>query len=340
MTKILNTNWKGLIRPSEIEYKELDSPNKAEIIVEPLEPGYGITLGNALRRIALTSIYGSAITSVKIDGVLHEFSSIDGVKEDIVDIILNIKDIIVDMEVNENKVITLKAEGPCIVTANMIETGPDIKILNGDQVICTLSEGSSISMEFTCKMGRGYVVASDQSNHDKAIGTLDIDALFSPVRKISYKVENTRVKQMTNYDKLILTIETNGVVSPDAVIGLASKILQSQLEVFVNFEEEEEKESEEDTKLLYSPHLLKKVDELELSVRSQNCLKNDNIVYIGDLVVKTEAEMLKTPNFGRKSLFEIKDVLNSFGLKFGMDIPEWPPENLEKLVKKYEDPYS
>jgi DNA-directed RNA polymerase subunit alpha len=340
MAKVLNTNWKSLIKPSEIRYKESDVQNKAEIIIEPLEPGYGITLGNALRRIALTSVYGSAITSVKIDNVLHEFSTVDGVKEDVVDIILNIKQIVIDMELNDKRTIALKAKGPCVVVAGMIEVGNDIKILNPDQIICTLSDGATISMEFTCMMGRGYVVASEQADNDHTIGTLKIDALFSPVRKISYRVENTRVGQMTNYDKLIMIVETNGVVSPDTVIALSAKILQSQLQVFVNFEEEEEKESEEETKLPYSHHLLKKVDELELSVRSQNCLKNDNIVYIGDLVVKSEAEMLKTPNFGRKSLFEIKDVLIGFGLKFGMEVPDWPPENLEKLVKKYEDPYS
>ncbi len=339
MVKILNTNWKSLIKPSEIHCKEYEISKKADIIVEPLEPGYGMTLGNALRRVALTSIYGCAFTAVKIDGVFHEFSSIDGVKEDMVDIILNIKQVIVDMEVNEKKIVFLKATGPCVVTASMIETGHDITILNPDQVICTLSEGVKISMELTCKMGRGYVVAAE-SQDNSSVGTIEIDALFSPVKKISYRVENTRVGQMTNYDKLIMTIETNGVVSPHSVVSLAAKILQSQLQVFVNFEEEEEKEVEEEIKLSYSPHLLKKVDELELSVRSQNCLKNDNIVYIGDLVIKTESEMLKTPNFGRKSLFEIKDVLSSFGLRFGMEVPDWPPENLEKLVKKYEDPYS
>jgi DNA-directed RNA polymerase subunit alpha len=340
MAKILNMNWKSLIKPSEIKYKPSEVPNKAEIIIDPLEPGYGITLGNALRRIALNSIYGSAISSIKIDGVLHEFSSINGVKEDVVDIILNIKNIVVDMDVNEKRILHLKAKGPCVVNAGMIEvTGSDVRILNPNQVICTLSDNSDISMELVCRMGRGYTVASDISS-DKAIGTLNIDALFSPVKKIAYKVENTRVGQMTNYDKLIMVVETNGVLSPDAVIALSAKILQSQLQVFVNFEEEEEKENQEEPKLPYSPYLLKKVDELELSVRSQNCLKNDNIVYIGDLVIKSESEMLKTPNFGRKSLFEIKDILSSLGLRFGMEIPDWPPVNLEKLVKKYEDPYS
>jgi DNA-directed RNA polymerase subunit alpha len=339
MAKILNTNWKSLIKPSEIKYKPSDTPNKADIVIEPLEPGYGITLGNAIRRVALTSIYGAAITSVKIEGVLHEFSSIEGVKEDVVDIVLNLKQVIVDMDVNEKKVVHLIAQGPCIVTAGMIDCGASVRVLNPNQVICTLGAGSTINMEIACQMGRGYVVASEKFDSESAIGTLHLDSLFSPVKQVSYKVENTRVGQMTNYDKLIMTIETNGVVSPDSVIGLSAKILQSQLEIFVNFEEEEEKESEEETKLLYSPHLLKKVEELELSVRSQNCLKNDNIVYIGDLVTKSEAEMLRTANFGRKSLSEIREVLNSFGLKFGMEVQGWPPENLEKLVKKYEDSY-
>jgi DNA-directed RNA polymerase subunit alpha len=187
-------------------------------------------------------------------------------------------------------------------------------------------------------MGRGYTVSSQ--NEEKIIGTINIDALFSPVKKISFKVDNTRVGQMTNYDKLIMQVETNGVLAPDTVIALSAKILQDQLQPFVNFEEEEEKESQEEPQLPYSHHLLKKVDELELSVRSQNCLKNDNIVYIGDLVTKSESEMLKTPNFGRKSLFEIKDILTGYGLRFGMEVPEWPPTNLEKLVKKYEDPFN
>lgn len=334
----LSKNWNELIKPSKLMV-DLNNPNSAEILIEPLEPGFGLTLGNALRRVLLSSLQGAAITSIQIEGVVHEFSSIAGVKEDVTDIVLNFKGVTVHMEVSERKKLSLNAVGPCVVTAGMIETGADVTILNPDHVICTLADGASLDIEITCQTGNGYIPASQMRNEDDPIGLIPIDALFSPIKKAFYKVENTRVGQVTDYDKLILTVETNGVVTPELAVGLAARILQDQLQLFIAFEEVVEEKSSDIEELKFDPNLLRKVDELELSVRSQNCLKNDNIVYIGDLVIKTEGEMLKTPNFGRKSLNEIKEVLSTMSLTFGMAIPEWPPEKIEELAKKYENPY-
>ena len=334
----LSKNWNELIKPSKLMV-DSSNLNSAEILVEPLEPGLGLTLGNALRRVLLSSLQGAAITSIKIEGVVHEFSSIPGVKEDVTDIVLNFKTVVIHMESSERKKISLNAVGPCVVTAGMIETGHDVTILNPDLVICTLEKGSSLNIEITCQIGKGYIPANQIRKQDDPIGLIPIDALFSPIRKAFYKVENTRVGQITDYDKLIVTVETNGVVTPELAVGLAARILQDQLQLFIAFEEIIEDKASEAEELKFDPNLLRKVDELELSVRSQNCLKNDNIVYIGDLVIKTEGEMLKTPNFGRKSLNEIKEVLSTMDLAFGMTISEWPPEKIEELAKKYENPY-
>lgn len=337
---LINKNWNTLIKPSKISVNiDEKRPNQGQVVIEPLERGFGNTLGNALRRVLLSSIQGSAITSIKIPGVDHEFSSIQGVKEDITDVVLNLKSVIVRMHVNGPKTLKLNVTGPCVVTAGMIEATSDVEILNKDLVICHLASGSSLEMDLTCTTGNGYKQADKSEDTDHPIGTINIDGLYSPVRIVSFKVENTRVGQVTNYDKLIISLETNGVITPDMAVALSARILQDQLQPFITFEEVEEESDEELDELPFNPILLKKVDELELSVRSQNCLKNDNIVYIGDLVIKTESEMLKTPNFGRKSLNEIKEILVGYNLKFGMDVPGWPPENLAELSKKYEDPY-
>jgi DNA-directed RNA polymerase subunit alpha len=236
---------------------------------------------------------------------------------------------------------SLKAKGPGAVTASMIETGADIEIMDPDHVICTLDNDADLNMEFTVELGKGYVPATQNRPEDAPIGLIPVDAIYSPVRKVAYKVENSRVGQVTDYDKLAMTLETNGAVTPEDAVALAARILQDQLQLFINFEEPEVRvEREEMVEPEFNPNLLRKVDELELSVRSANCLKNDNIVYIGDLVQKTEAEMLRTPNFGRKSLNEIKDVLSQMGLHLGMKIPDWPPENIEELAKRLEDPFS
>lgn len=336
----LNKNWSSLIKPSKIMYDGHNEDNNiANIIVEPLECGFGLTLGNALRRVLLSSLQGAAITAVKIAGVEHEFSAAAGVKEDVIDIILNLKAVSIKMHTADRKTVRIKVKGPCVVTAGMIETGADVEVLNSDQVICTLSKGADLDMELYCEVGKGYVPAASSRQKDLPIGVITVDALFSPVKKVSYKVEDTRVGQVTDYDKLIMSIETDGSITPELAVALSARILQDQLQLFINFEEEEERKEESAEELEYNPILLKKVDELELSVRSRNCLQNDNIVYIGDLVNKTEAEMLRTQNFGRKSLNEIKDVLSKFNLKFGMEVNGWPPENIEELAKKYEDPY-
>lgn len=336
----LNKNWSSLIKPSKITYDgKNDDNNIANIIIEPLERGFGLTIGNALRRVLLSSLQGAAITAVKIPGVVHEFSAKSGVKEDLIDIILNLKKVAVKIHTSDKKTLRINAKGPCVVTAGMIESGSDVEILNPDQMICTLSKDVEFEMELYCETGKGYVPAGNGKMKDLPIGVIAIDALFSPVKKVSYKVEDTRVGQITDYDKLIMNVETDGTISPEMAIALSARILQDQLQLFITFEEVEEEKHETKEELEYNPILLKKVDELELSVRSRNCLQNDNIVYIGDLVNKTEAEILRTQNFGRKSLNEIKDVLEKFKLKFGMEVSGWPPENIEELAKKYEDSY-
>jgi DNA-directed RNA polymerase subunit alpha len=329
-----------MIKPNKVDFITNGSRTHATVVAEPLESGFGLTLGNALRRVLLSSLRGAAVTAIQIDGVLHEFSSIPGVREDTTDIVLNVKEIAIRMEGEGPKRMVVRKEGPGVVTAGDIQTVGDVEILNPDHVICTLDEGAEIRMEFTVNTGKGYVPADRNRAEDAPIGLIPVDSLYSPIRKVSYKIENTREGQVLDYDKLTLNIETNGSVSGEDAVAYAARILQDQLAIFVNFEEpQKEAPQEQVAELAFNPALLKKVDELELSVRSANCLKNDNIVYIGDLIQKTEAEMLRTPNFGRKSLNEIKEVLASMGLHLGMEIPAWPPENIEDLAKRYEDQY-
>ena len=340
---MLQKNWKELIKPQKIEIKQReDAPERiGTVVAEPLERGFGLTLGNALRRILLSSLQGAAVTSILIEGVVHEFSSIEGVREDVTDIILNIKNMALRMHVEGPKKVQLKAEGPCSVTAGMITTDSDLEILNPDMVICTLDKGAKLNMELNVEMGSGYRPAKDNRPEETTVGLIPVDSIFSPVRKVAYKVDDTRVGQRTDYDKLTLDIETNGAITAEDSVALAARIMQDQLQVFVNFEDPEADAAAEEADVLpFNKNLLRKVEELELSVRSANCLKNDNIVYIGDLVLKTEADMLRTPNFGRKSLNEIKEVLSIMGLHLGMHVPEWPPENIEELAKKVEDPYA
>ncbi len=338
---MIHKNWQELIKPSKLDIVPgFDPSRRATIVAEPLERGFGLTLGNSLRRVLLSSLHGAAVTAVQIDGVLHEFSSIPGVREDVTDIVLNIKSLGLRMGGDGPRRMMLKAEGPGEVKAGMIETGHDIQIMDPDLVICTLDKGASISMELTVETGKGYVAATQNRPEDSPIGLIPVDAVFSPVRKVAYKVDNTRVGQVTDYDKLSLEVTTNGAVRPEDAVALAARILQDQLQLFINFEEPQAaSEVERGDELPFNKNLLRKVDELELSVRSANCLKNDNIIYIGDLVQKTEAEMLRTPNFGRKSLNEIKEVLAQMGLHLGMEITDWPPENIEDLAKKLEEPY-
>jgi DNA-directed RNA polymerase subunit alpha len=336
---VIERNWNELIRPEKplIETGS-DATRKARLVAEPLERGFGVTLGNALRRVLLSSLQGAAVTAVQIDGVVHEFSSMEGVREDVVDVVLNIKQLALRMHAEGPKRMTLKATGPGPVTASQIEVPSDIEILNGDHVLCTLDEGASVRMEFTVNNGKGYVPADRNRPEDAPIGLIAVDSLYSPVKRVAYRVEPTRQGQSLDYDKLILEVETNGAVSPVDAVAYAARIIQDQLQIFITFEEPKAKsDGEAKPDLPFNPALLKKVDELELSVRSANCLKNDNIVYIGDLIQKTEAEMLRTPNFGRKSLNEIKEVLSGMNLHLGMDVPNWPPENIDDLAKKFED---
>ena len=336
---MIEKNWKEIIKPSKLEVREEKNPdNTSTIIAEPLERGYGVTIGNALRRILLSSLQGSAITSIQVQGVLHEFSSIPGVREDLTDIILNVKGIKVKMDFDGVKKIQLNVDGPATVTAGMIECPPEVDIMNLDHEICTLDQGAKLNIEFTVENGKGYVSSAVNRKEDIPIGVIPIDAIFSPVVQVSYNVDNARVGQQTDYDKLSLTVTTDGSVTPEDAVAFSARIMQDQLNNFINFEEPEEEEVQEVLEdLPFNKNLLRKVDELELSVRSMNCLKNDNIIYIGDLVQKSEGEMLRTPNFGRKSLNEIKEVLTGMSLYLGMEIPNWPPDNIAELSKKLEE---
>ena len=339
---MLQKNWTELIKPNKLDIAGGVNPSRqASVVAEPLERGFGLTLGNAMRRVLMSSLQGAAVTSLQIEGVLHEFSSIPGVREDVTDIVLNVKGMALRMHSEGPKRMTLTATGPGEVTASQIETGPDIEIMDPDHILMTLDQGARVVMELTVESGKGYVPAAQNRAADAPIGLIPVDALFSPVTKVSYHVGNARVGERTDLDKLTMEIETNGAITPEDCMALAARILQDQLQLFVNFEEPKADQPIEviDDELEFNRNLLRKVDELELSVRSANCLKNDNIVYIGDLVQKTEAEMLRTPNFGRKSLNEIKEVLSQMGLHLGMEIPAWPPENIEDLAKRLEEPF-
>ena len=340
---MIEKNWQELIKPTTFDVVPgHDEATQARIVVEPLERGFGLTLGNALRRVLLSSVRGAAVTAVQIDGVLHEFSSIPGMREDVTDMVLNIKKISLAMHAEGPKRMALTKKGPGVVTAGDIEEVADIEIRNPDLTLCTLDEDAEIRLEFTVDTGSGYVPAEQNRPGDAPIGLIPVDSLYSPVRRVSYNVENTREGQVLDYDKLTMDVETDGTVSPEDALAFASRILQEQLQTFVNFEEPEEQAAEEMPTLDetgFSAVLLKKVDELELSVRSTNCLRNDNIVYIGDLILKTKSEMLSTPNFGLKSLKEIELELAKFGLHFGMTVPNWPPEDIEELYKKHQDSY-
>jgi DNA-directed RNA polymerase subunit alpha len=335
---IFDKNWKTLIKPSKLEVSSNEDKSFVEVVAQPLEKGFAQTIGNSLRRILLSSIQGSAVTAIQIDGVLHEFSSIKGVREDVTDIVLNVKNLAIKSESNEPKKLVLDANGPKEIKAKDIALVSDVQILNPEQTICNLDEKTKFHMELIVNNGRGYVMASKNKSEDTPLGLIAIDSLFSPVKKVSFKVDSTREGDALDYDKLVMQVETNGTVAAEDAVAFAARIFQDQLSMFVNFEDPKEipkqrilKEPE------FNKNLLKRVEELELSVRSMNCLKNDNIIYIGDLVQKTEPEMLRTPNFGRKSLNEIKEVLSSMSLYLGMEVPNWPPDNIAELSKQLEE---
>jgi DNA-directed RNA polymerase subunit alpha len=320
----------------EVE-KETLTPFYGKFTAEPFERGFGITIGNSLRRILLSSLQGAAIASVKIDGVLHEFSTIPGTKEDVTEIILNLKEVRLKLHTEGPKTIRVKADGPRVLKAGDIITGDAVEVLNPDHYLATLSRDGKLSMEMVVKMGRGYVPAERNKEENQPIGTVPMDAIFSPIKKVNYAVTNARVGQITDYDKLTLEVWTDGSLNPEEAVAHAAKILKDQLSIFITFEEEEEAEmsysEDEQVKEGFNENLLRSVDELELSVRSANCLKHANIKLIGDLVQKTEAEILATKNFGRKSLNEIKEILAEMGLGLGMKLDNWPPKKTEEEME-------
>ncbi len=326
-----------MTKPTSVLLKEgYDNLTKSIIVMEPFARGFGNTLGNSIRRVLLSSISGFAVTSVKIEGVVHEYGSIDGVKEDVLDIIMNLKSLAVSKESSGPATLRLNSSKTGPVYAGTIEAPAGVTIINRDLLICTLNKGAKIDMSINIDSGKGYVTAEQGKKGEFPVGTIFVDSVFSPVKKVSYKVENARVGQITDYDKLVLEIDTNGSITPQDALGVAAKILQEQLQVFINFDVaklDAPAPKEVVTESEFNKNLLKTIDELELSVRSYNCLKNENIIYVGDLVAKTESEMLKTANFGRKSLNELKDNLKSMGLSFGMKIPNWPPKNMDELLK-------
>ena len=326
---ITTKNWRDLIKPKGLVVDpETLSNTYGKFVAEPLERGFGITLGNSLRRVLLSSLQGAAITSVKIEGVEHEFMTIPEVAEDVTDIILNLKEVLLQIHTNDAKVIKIEADGPREIKAGDIIADGQVEILNPGHHVLTISEGGRVRMEMTARRGRSYVPADKNKVAGAPLGTIPIDALFSPIRKVNYQVTNARVGQQTDYDKLTLEVWTDGSVTPADAVAFAAKIIKEQLSIFINFDETEEPAEEvkpvEEHKL--NENLFRSVDELELSVRSANCLQNANIKTIGDLVQKTEAEMLKTKNFGRKSLKEIKEILAEMGLSLGMKLENWPPK--------------
>jgi len=335
---LLDKNWKSLIKPNKLDIKSNDDKTITTLTAEPLEKGYALTIGNSLRRILLSSIQGAAITAVQIDGVLHEFSSIKGVREDVTDIVLNVKSLRLKVMSDGPKKLILDVKGPGEIKAKDIQQNSDVTILNPDLILCHLDENTKFHMELIASTGKGYRPAEKNKTENAPLGLIAIDSFFSPVKNVSYTIENTREGKALDYDKLVMKVETDGSTSAEDAVAFASRIFQDQLSLFINFDEPKEIEKKPQVvEPEFNKNLLKKVDELELSVRSMNCLKNDNIIYIGDLVQKTEPEMLRTPNFGRKSLNEIKEVLNSMSLYLGMEIPNWPPDDVEALSKKLEE---
>ena len=321
----------SVLRPRGLNVEQL-GPNHARVIVEPLERGYGHTLGNALRRVLLSSIPGCAITEVEIDGVLHEYTTLEGLQEDVIEVLLNLKDVAIRMHGVDETTMTLNKKGKGVVTAGDITTDHSVEIVNPEHVLCHLTKDVALNMRLKVKRGIGYQPATTRAHPDeesRPIGRLQLDASFSPVRRVTYNVESARVEQRTDLDKLIIDIETNGTIDPEEAIRRAGGILKDQLSVFVDLQGQDDSTTKA-TETQFDPILLRPVDELELTVRSANCLKAENIHYIGDLVQRTEVELLRTPNLGKKSLTEIKEVLESHGLTLGMRIDNWPPPGLKR----------
>jgi len=317
-----------LIKPRKVTVEEIVPGRTAKIAFEPLERGFGTTFGNSLRRMLLSSLAGASVTMVRINGVAHEFDTIKGVREDVMDIILSLKEIDLKCDTEGSHVLSLDVKGPAVVTAGSLNISGSVHILNPDMVLAHLNEDGALKMEVTVDTGRGYVPAQERVDVERAAGTLLVDASFSPIRRVATRVENARVGQNTNYDKLIMEIETNGALSPEDAIHEAAGIIEGQLAVFLDFDAVVREDTKADDGINLEEMLRQPIDHLDLSVRSMNCLKSDNVFYVGDLVMRNEQDMLRTPNFGRKSLTEIKEVLNKMGLGLGMKVENWPPQGL------------
>lgn len=335
LTNNISTNWTSMIKPTEYKVRNTD-PNTCVFEIEPLERGYSTTLANSLRRVLMSSLNGTAICAFKIDGISHEYSMVDCIREDLTEIVLNLKTIVFRGNAGYDfKKFSLHVKNERVITAGMINTSEGFLVVNKNQVICHTTGDIDLKIDFIVRSGKGYIPAHEQENFDFTNGLIKIDSLFSPVKNCSFEVETSRIGSKTEYDKLLLNISTNGSIDPELALALASKILQDQLQVFISFKDVKEVQKPTKSKLPFNKNLLRKVSDQELSVRSQNCLKVDNIIYLGDLVIKAESQMLKTPNFGKKSLNEIKKMLEEYQLSFGMNVVEWPPKNIEELSKKY-----
>jgi len=331
----MQRHWRDMIKPKKLEADEKSlTPTYGKFVGEPLERGFGTTIGNSIRRVLLSSLYGAAITAVRIKGILHEFSTLPGVTEDVTDIVLNLKEVRIKMADGTQDTVRLSVKGEREVTAADIVTGPRVEILNPAQHLATLSKEGQLEMEMVVKRGRGYVAAEHNKEEGDPVGTIPLDAIFTPVRKVNFNVTNARVGQRTDYDRLVIEVWTDGSVSPDDALAYAARILQDQLEIFINFEEGTDvpEPLEELGEGKINENLYRPVDELELSVRSANCLQNADIKFIGELVQRSEQEMLKTKNFGRKSLNEIREILHDMGLGFGMRLEDFP--NREALERR------
>ncbi|GHT88827.1 DNA-directed RNA polymerase subunit alpha [Alphaproteobacteria bacterium] len=339
MERLKVNTWQRLIKPGKVDVQYSDQQlREAIIVIEPLERGFGMTLGSSLRRVLLSSIPGAAVTSVKIEGVSHEFSTVPGVREDLQELILRVKALRLKSVTDSPKKIRLSVSGPKVVTASDIDCPAGVDIMDPAYVLCTIDHGSMLNLEMTVESGKGYVPASAHTKNANQIGVIAVDSIFSPILNVALDISKVRVGQVTDYDKLILTIQTDGSIRPDDALAQAGTILKDHFSVFVGKSDISAADTQGDSPSLpFDSNLLRKVDDLELSVRSANCLKNENIFYIGDLVMLSESDMLKTPNFGRKSLNELKEALLLMGLGFGMSIPGWPPADVDGLARKYDD---
>ncbi len=337
----MQKNWQDIVKPSKMEVNSLTGEFSGEVIVEPLERGYGITIGNALRRVMLSSLRGTAVTSLSIKSTVHEFSAIDGVVEDVTDIVINVKNIAFKADLEGRERVSIKVKGPAVVKAKDIKTVSGIEVINGEHVICNVTGNQEFEMDLFLETNKGYIV-QDRVDNDGKIGEIFVDAFFSPIKKVAYKVDSARIGQDGNFDSLNLEVVTDGSLSPQDAVSLSAKILQEHLNPFVTFDVSQyqdnlKKADKEEEEFSFDKKLFKKVSSLEFSVRSANCLKEEKIIYVGDLVQKTEAEMLIAPNFGKKSLLEIKSVLKKMDLYLGMEIQGWRPDNVEEISKKLED---